>query len=699
MSITLVNSIRFRLPALFLLAALLPTLLSVVWSSRLLKQRMEDMFTQRARESAVIVGNIFDQYQQDILLKTRIISQTQAIQTHLLTGQSLELINQLNALYQDLNLQLYDAVLEVYQPNGQLLVAEPRQGRRLTPTAQIQAALRGEIKSVRLFAGEDLLICSTLPVYQASRSQPIGVLAVNFRVSHKLADEIRKIAGNEILILGQSPGWHVLASTLDEHTSDQLMQQWRQQTSGQKRQLPYILSALPEAVSNGHYVLAVAVSVAQMDTMIASVQQVLLIMAGAAFVLALIIAIGLSHNFIAKFDALIQLAGRSGRETHQARGARRVLHESHDEFRELGYTLEAMHQKIEDTLQAQRQLIDKLTIRDTINQVIISSPDNQLLTNVLQVITLHIQARQASIMMLDPETQQLDLRVVYDPHKDLQPVNVHDKISFTPGEGIAGYVVATGEAVLCNHPHQDPRFKPYHFQDLDHRLENLLCLPLKFEQTILGVISLDNKAEGFAPADLEQVQDIADQVAVAIKNADLYKLSITDGLTGLYIRRYFQDQLEQEIKRSQRFHQKLALVMFDIDYFKRFNDTYGHQAGDWVLKKVGALVSGNVREGIDLSARYGGEEFVIIMPETDLEGARQVAERLRLSIEQTAFSYEGHVFRVTISLGCAEYPLQATTREQLIEKADLALYASKHQGRNRVTCYTPHLEQPTTAQS
>ncbi|PIQ23853.1 hypothetical protein COW36_13525 [bacterium (Candidatus Blackallbacteria) CG17_big_fil_post_rev_8_21_14_2_50_48_46] len=690
MRITFIKSIRFRLPAFFLLAALLPTLLSAIWSSGLLEHRMEEMFAQQAQDSAQVASNIFEEYAQDLFLKTRVISQSQSVSQAVNSNNYLTLINHLSDLYQDLNLQLYDAVIEIYAPNGQLMVAEPRQSKQLVPADHIQAALKGEFKNSRFFAGDELLICSSLPLYHASKPRPIAAMGISFRVSHQLVDQIRKISGTEVMVVQAGAEGHVLATTLDESSSQGLLKMLMadKRKNHVSRSLPYMLSSVSHSVRNGEYLLVVALSVAQMHQMMASIKEVLVIVEFAAIVLALIIALGLSRNFISKLMELVRLS----QKVEAGDLDTQVQLESQDEFGVLAQTLDSMRLEIRQTLREKELMISNLTIRDEINQAIISRSGNELLLQVLTIVIEAIQAQQGSIMLVDRDSGQLLLKVVYDPRRDLHPVNVHERISFSIGEGIAGYVAQTGEAILCNDPHQDPRFKPYHFQEMDQRLANLLCLPLQVEETILGVISLDNKAGGFQAEDLIQLQDIAKQVAIAIKNAELYELSITDGLTGLYIRRYFQDMLEQELKRSLRFQMQTALILFDIDYFKRFNDTYGHQAGDAVLRRVASLVGHSIRDGVDTAARYGGEEFAIIMPDTDLQGAWQVAERLRQSIEAAHFEYEGQSLKVTISLGCAEFPLQADSRESLIEKADIALYASKHGGRNRSTCYVPELE-------
>jgi diguanylate cyclase (GGDEF)-like protein len=172
------------------------------------------------------------------------------------------------------------------------------------------------------------------------------------------------------------------------------------------------------------------------------------------------------------------------------------------------------------------------------------------------------------------------------------------------------------------------------------------------------------------------------------KNAYLEEIANLDGLTQIYNHRYFQEFLDREINRSIRQENELSLILTDIDNFKKFNDFYGHQAGDYVLKELAALCTGVIRE-YDLMARYGGEEFVFVLPETDQEEALIVAEKLRSAIEQHPFHYDGDDYRVTSSFGVAVFsgtgkPMKKT---ELIERADKALYTAKKKGRNRVEAY------------
>lgn len=167
-------------------------------------------------------------------------------------------------------------------------------------------------------------------------------------------------------------------------------------------------------------------------------------------------------------------------------------------------------------------------------------------------------------------------------------------------------------------------------------------------------------------------------------NTKLQELALRDGLTGLLNRRYWESCLEREFARHQRYDNPVSLVIFDIDHFKRVNDTYGHQTGDEVIRETARITSQLVRE-TDFAGRYGGEEFVVLLPGTTLDGAAQFAERLRSSIERQQLDYQGSPLTFTISLGVATLADDMAGYQALLERADKALYQSKEGGRNQVT--------------
>ncbi|MEW5736503.1 MAG: PleD family two-component system response regulator [Thermodesulfobacteriota bacterium] len=171
------------------------------------------------------------------------------------------------------------------------------------------------------------------------------------------------------------------------------------------------------------------------------------------------------------------------------------------------------------------------------------------------------------------------------------------------------------------------------------------------------------------------------------KNRQLQELANRDGLTGLYNHRYFQEALSKDFQRSLRYHESLSCVLLDIDYFKKFNDTYGHQTGDVVLKTLGGIIEASLRE-TDLAARYGGEEFALVLYHTPGPAAFMVAERLRQTVERHDFIAADLTLKVTISVGVATYPNQEIPdHKTLVECADKALYKAKEQGRNRVITF------------
>ena len=164
---------------------------------------------------------------------------------------------------------------------------------------------------------------------------------------------------------------------------------------------------------------------------------------------------------------------------------------------------------------------------------------------------------------------------------------------------------------------------------------------------------------------------------------EIYRLMTIDGLTQVHNKRHFQEALEREFARSKRYGNPFALVMFDIDHFKKINDTYGHLAGDEVLRNMGALLKKRVRTN-DIAARVGGEEFAVILPEAGTQGGTALAEKLRRLVETEQFTYNGIVIPVTISLGVAGYVPEFETSEAVVSLADEKLYEAKRGGRNRV---------------
>ncbi|MCS6857809.1 MAG: GGDEF domain-containing protein [Deltaproteobacteria bacterium] len=164
---------------------------------------------------------------------------------------------------------------------------------------------------------------------------------------------------------------------------------------------------------------------------------------------------------------------------------------------------------------------------------------------------------------------------------------------------------------------------------------------------------------------------------------EIYNVMTTDGLTGLHNKRFFDEALEREIQRSKRYERIFSLLLFDVDHFKRINDTYGHLAGDAVLRQLGSLLRARVRK-TDVPARIGGEEFAVLVPEVPLSGAFSMAEKLRKSVEENCFSFESQRIPVTISIGVAEWNPKVRSGEELIATADQKLYEAKRRGRNQV---------------
>lgn len=220
-------------------------------------------------------------------------------------------------------------------------------------------------------------------------------------------------------------------------------------------------------------------------------------------------------------------------------------------------------------------------------------------------------------------------------------------------------------------------------------VRSLISVPLLIGKKALGILRVDSPLAGhFVQEDLRLLRTVADLGSIAIENAQLYEhiedLAIRDSLTGLYLRRYMLERLEEEMKRELRSHLELSFLMIDLDHFKNYNDEFGHVAGDIVLKTVAGVLRDFFDQPGDLVCRYGGEEFCVILPDRSKDKALELAEGVRKKIENERIILRRKQTAVTVSIGVSSFPKDAQMKEELIYKADFALYRAKEQGRNRV---------------
>ncbi len=216
-----------------------------------------------------------------------------------------------------------------------------------------------------------------------------------------------------------------------------------------------------------------------------------------------------------------------------------------------------------------------------------------------------------------------------------------------------------------------------------------LILPLEHKDKLYGLLIL--RKDSFAD-ELKQLEPsffttLCQIVVAALENARLYRLATIDGLTGLFVRQFFDVQINKEFMRATRYDEKVGYLMSDIDHFKSFNDTYGHDMGDMVLRLVSDEIKKSIRNS-DIAARYGGEELCVILPNTDREGSMNIAERIRKNIENLRIPYEGESITITCSIGVSSIPdNQPVDVKEFLKQADQALYEAKNSGRNQVKFY------------
>jgi len=301
---------------------------------------------------------------------------------------------------------------------------------------------------------------------------------------------------------------------------------------------------------------------------------------------------------------------------------------------------------------------------------------DQLLATTLKSVATTENVEGYSLFLLEEAAGHLLVRTAGGPGTE----SLQD-LRLPLGEGLAGRVFETQKAET--HASEGP----LHWPDVPPGARSALAVPLVSQNASIGVLTLFSSAPAaFSEQAVAFFTAVANQLSAAVENARLYhetqELSYRDGLTGLFNRRYFEETLVQELRRAERYRMPLSLIMMDIDNFKLYNDTQGHQQGDQALRVVAGILAQTTRR-VDIAARYGGEELVLVLPLTPKQPAALVAEKLRLAIEGTRFPNG----RLTLSLGLATYPEDGSSADELIKAADDALYCAKQAGRNRVEVY------------
>jgi two-component system cell cycle response regulator len=245
------------------------------------------------------------------------------------------------------------------------------------------------------------------------------------------------------------------------------------------------------------------------------------------------------------------------------------------------------------------------------------------------------------------------------------------------GEGVVGAAARDAE------PARRPPVAPAPAEPLSRAA---LAVPMRVGGRPYGVLSL-HRRRAFSDAEVSDVGALVAQAAAAVETSyrhdEARRLSLTDGLTGLWNRRQFELRAAQELERATRFGERFAVVLIDLDGFKAINDTYGHPIGDAVLVETAQRLSTHTRE-VDTVARYGGEEFVLLLPQTDAEGAGRVAEKVRAELAAQPVLTDAGPLTISLSAGVAAHPENGVSVEALVAAADGALYAAKAAGKNRI---------------
>lgn len=395
----------------------------------------------------------------------------------------------------------------------------------------------------------------------------------------------------------------------------------------------------------------------------------------AAAILSLIMSLVLSNSITAPILKIINASKAISEGKYD-------IHINEIRNDEIGYLITS----INDMSKNIKRTIEKLTTLNRTGEILTLTIDLQESLRVAINLSLEILGASKGLILLYTKEDNM---FVLGTTSGFQSVKVIDdelfvemsKFSLKPDKSSLDYILEKPNIYGITELENIPQMQQ--MLNWVRATGSRTLIPFMIQQDLRGIMMLDIEVN-----DKEFLKTLINQISMSLENARLYHEAIIDGLTKLYVHRFFEIQLTTEIKRCQRFGKKLSALMIDIDNFKKLNDTYGHQAGDFVLKEVSNLIKSSIRS-VDTVSRYGGEEISIMLPETDIEGAATIAEKIRSVIDTNIFHYQKNMLRVSVSIGVAEWDKELKqTYETLVSEADKALYRAKHEGKNRVCLHT-----------
>ena len=345
-----------------------------------------------------------------------------------------------------------------------------------------------------------------------------------------------------------------------------------------------------------------------------------------------------------------------------------VLEDEHNKHKKETVSLEKKEKKYNSLKDIVSVLNSTLSMEDVIKRV---------MDNAFNIVG---KSDSGLLFLVDTSRQELNLAL------SRNMVNP-DKVKTKKGDMLDEWVFKQRQALLVEDIKKDFRFSEDKFSGYERSFRSVVSCPLAEGHKVIGILRLENtRPYNYTSEDLRLLDIICDIGAVSLENSMLYaqtlELAIRDGLTGLYLRRYFLDRLKEELSHCLRDSSCCSFLMIDIDSFKNYNDEYGHTAGDIVLKSISKVLLNFADSGI--ACRYGGEEFSILLPDTSRKEAGRIAENIRKAVKKQDIELRRVKTRITVSIGVAGFPEDAMVHDELIMKADERLYKAKREGKDRV---------------